>query len=274
MRRAIWTAVVTSAVMAVCVAFASAAHAAAPPISKLEARRLPPTVVVSRVAAELADRLSEPPRPKGGRPPKRPLQDLRYWTRTRAADAPGLCVADLVVFSFKPVSPGRRVDASTPTTVSGVSADGRYSFLRPPASPDPDEESAPERGRTERACAALDPEHTSAHFFDATSAQQAARGAWILGELHRGMGDGSFTGPIGCSGLAAGEICRDIVGAIGFDKVSLVGDCGRDDAAPTPYECWLFNAGDRQLQVYVDEGFRPRHVLETSFIVFADTRLD
>jgi hypothetical protein len=274
MRLAIWTSVLAAAAIVAGVGFGDAVRAAAPPISKLEARRLPAAVVAARVAAELADRLSEPPRPKGGRPPTRPLQDLWYWTRTRAADAPGLCVADLVIFSFKPVSAGRRVDASTPTTVSGVSADGRYSFLRPPASPDPDAESAPERHRTERACTALDPERASAHFFAASSAQQATRGAWILGELHRALGDGSFAGPVGCSGLGAGETCRDIVGAIGFDKVSSISDCGRDDTAPTPYDCWLFDAGDKQLQVYVDVGFLPRHVLETNFIVFGDTRID
>jgi hypothetical protein len=97
-------------------------------MSKNESRSLPQSVATDRALNQLADILIAMPAGESGVRPKRPLEDLWYWTIPRATNSPGICQTDRVILMFEhAMAPD--ADADTPARVNGISAEPRFHVL-------------------------------------------------------------------------------------------------------------------------------------------------
>jgi len=170
------------------------------PLTKLEARQLPPPKLARRVLDQLFEILELPndtanPWHNPARP-KHPLSDLFYATRSHGSDIPDLCVSSLITLHFN-VAGTRDVGAATPVGVSGVSAHDAYRFLAPPANVEVPYNSLGDRQTLDRRCGALDPLKMA--FFTAHDEDDALRGAQILDAAIKAAGTGGDPALFECS---------------------------------------------------------------------------
>ena len=104
----------------------------------------------------------------------RPLGEMFYATRPRAADVPGLCASDRVIVRFEPVGDTKR-GAATPVHASGIESHTTYHFVILPTEKTGDAV-VTDRGMESERCAALDP--LNGGFFEARDEEVAVEGMW------------------------------------------------------------------------------------------------
>jgi hypothetical protein len=245
-------------------------------ISKMQSRQLPPAEVTRRTFEQLSKILTlMPPRPTVPRP-QRPLDELDFWTKARETNVVGLCAADDVTVSFRPVR-GAAMDADTQAAVDGIGAVTHYRFATPPRTRDPEFRPWPVAGPDNSACTGLDPERTA--MFTANDEVMATEGVWLLGEIARRAGTRDFALLLQCESIkpAAADSCATGLGALGQDDIMAIERCDNDDetAGTSCTRFWL--NGVEGIRVYQrGDGARKRidRVVVTEMVIVADERAD
>ncbi len=220
----------------------------AAPITKIEARRLPPNVVKRHVLDQLFDILVLEPYPKIAERPKHELTDLSFWTRAHGAYVSGLCEADQLTVTFDPVGLEPK-GADTPVKVSGISARGYYRFLTLPVGVSGAEMSLADRKALDRRCAGLDPDQIN--FFQAENDDDARDGALVLQAVLRQAATGSISTVHGCAPEDTAKACAAFVAGASLDKLKSIEWCNipNDPVAGRCTDIW---AGDVSLVVHYD----------------------
>jgi hypothetical protein len=245
-------------------------------ISKMQSRQLPPAEVTRRTFEQLSKILTlMPQRPTVPRP-QRPLDELGFWTKARETNVMGLCAADEVTVSFRPVR-GAAMDADTPAVVDGVGAVTHYRFVMLPKARDPEFRPWPDAGPDNPACTGLDPERTA--MFTANDEVMATEGVWLFGEIARRAGTKDFAPLLQCEDIkpAAADACAAGLGALGQDDIMAIERCDVDDetVGTSCTRFWL--NGFERIRVYQrDDGARKRidRVVVTEMVGVADERAD
>ncbi len=245
-------------------------------ISKMQSRQLPPAQVTRQTFDQLSKILTlMPQRPTVPRP-QRPLDELDFWTKARETSALGLCAADEVTVSFRPVR-GAAMDADTPATADGIGAVTHYRFVTQPKTPDPEYRPWSDPGPDNPACAALNPENVA--MFTAGDEETATEGVWLLGEVARRAGTRDFAPLLRCESIkpAAADACAAGLGTLGQDDIMAIERCDVDNET-VGMSCtrfWLNNFNE--IRVYQrDDGAGKHiyHVVAAEKVVFADERAD
>lgn len=222
--------------LGLCAGSAQAAPSA--PISKLEARTLPPELVKRRVVDQIGDLLLPEPRQTPFVRPRRPLTEMELHTRPHATWIAGLCESDAVRVEFG--TAGRAADpAETPMKAVGLTAQAGFRFLQRPATRPSIEDVRAERTAADRRCAALDPDRQ--RFFEAQNAAVAADAAWLYLKVVEGLGQPRPPFRLEC---AEGWDCaKDIVADNGLDRLSGAERC--DGEPLRNIGCWtvIIDAG-------------------------------
>ncbi|MEW5685175.1 MAG: hypothetical protein AB1942_09670 [Pseudomonadota bacterium] len=147
--------------------------AAAPPITKTEARQSSLAKTKRRVLDQLGDILVEDERPRS-RKPMRPLDDLGFTTLARSTSTHGLCAYDVVTILFRPTN-DQDLGADLPVRANGITAVTRYALLGDPG-PAGEAGSIEPTPADDRACRGLPQQR----YFSAPSETVAVEGAaWL-----------------------------------------------------------------------------------------------
>ncbi len=206
---------------AVAVVFVGAAQGGARAITKIEARTLPPDVVLHRVLEQFADAVIPPEPVKPVVRPKHPLTDMYYVTRPRGTYVRDLCQADQVRFDFDPVGADDK-GGDTAMKVSGISVRNTFRFLAPPSAATSSQSiSSAERRELKARCAKLDPE---TGFFDADNDEVAEEGGLLLQAILKDAATSAMPSSYDCEGYTAKE-CAETVRQAAPDKLILVKRC-------------------------------------------------
>jgi len=264
MRRAILVAV------AVAVLCSGLAHAESTSITKIEARSLPPGVVLHRVLDQFADVIILPEQIKPSVRPKHPLTDMYYATRPRGTYFHDLCQADQVKFDFDPV--GKADDnADAPMKVSGISVRNTFRFLAAPSgSSSTQTMSSAERKELKERCAKLDPE---AGFFDADSDEVAEEGGLLLQAVLRDTANGATPPSYECDGYTPKE-CADIVKQAALDKLMFVKRCANYTGDERCTEIWAQFVGLTVLSTGYGDTLKVVRVKVSEVVTTGDERED
>jgi hypothetical protein len=207
----------------------------APPLSKTQARALPPAELTHRVMEQVADLLTpSDPRPTSGRTPTRPLRDLAFQSAPRATWAPGVCARDGVVVTFDAAGPEQGAD--TAVRAASLKASTRYHLAAPPTRED-DYYDGPPPAAAQEACGRLAGQDVT--FFSAPTAEAALSGAWWLARAAEGS-----TGPdpafeIDCRVAAASPAsCPAILRRLTVADLRSVWPCPDDHRTAQTLRCW------------------------------------
>jgi hypothetical protein len=243
----------------------------AKPITKIEARTLPPQIVTRRSIDQLAAILALSPYPSHGVRQRYALEDLWFWTAPRGTGIPDLCQADLVVMQFVPDHTAP-VDAETPTRVHGITATPAFHFLAPPKQTGRDEWTPQESARTDEDCRRLDPEKIS--FFHAEDPKYANSSAILLSKVLEQIISGQPRFELTCTN--SNEPCAKLLK--GFDLTDLldVRRCNRNDDVFN-VTCTQFRLGDLRIDVFWPYAEPPDVISRVSvaeLIVLGHTRID
>lgn len=252
-------------------ALITASAVAAPPITKVESRTLPPKVVRERVLNQLGDILIPPEAwPKGGDTPKLPLADLWYKTRPRATYIAGLCERDDIIFAFEPVQEQSQ-GADTLTKVVGLTARTRFRFLDLPVLTEhPPELSWAERKSLTKRCAGLAPD---TNYFGARDAEIARDGMRLLLAVQTKGFEGNSVPFIDCDQPAS---CNQGLHSLNGDTINLIEPC-EDHDDKRGASCLAIWGWDWSVRIYY-EGFgeyaKPVHARISEVVSVADPRAD
>lgn len=254
----------------IALAVVCSATIAAPPITKTEARSLPPDVVIKRVLEQFGDILVPPePWPKGHKA-KLPLFDLHYATRARATYLPGLCEADHLVFDFDPVKPDD-LGPDTPVRVSGIAADRTFHFMVPPSVDGTRQElSWADRRALDNRCAALKSDQM---FFFAADPDKARDGILLL--LAAKQEAMRSPAVFGCRDYV-GWKCGDALAAFTPDNIHRIEQC--EDPMPDRHAyCMAIWGLDSMMKVYSERTGDRSKILQVQFdavVTTGDMRAD
>jgi hypothetical protein len=259
--------------LAIVILATAGSAAAAPPITKIEARQMSVEKTKRRILDQLGDILIEGPRPDSRRrPPTRPLQDLSFTTRPRSTYLRGLCAYEEVRIAFQPTT-DQDLGAETPVRASGLEASTRYGLLRDPVAIEDDE--TPPRAADERACRDLPRDR----YFEAEDEQAAIESAIRLRLAAQAAGTRMI--PVTCDGAqpVSDEACRNRVAGFQLTGVFRVDVqyLRRDERGADT--CWVYavsgSDGEYELRVYGRFGVREVLRVEASEqIVLAHERVD
>lgn len=246
--------------------------APAAPLTKIEARTLPPETVKHRVVEQLDEiLLPEPRHPPVGRPIY-PLTDMMLRTRPHATRIAGLCESDSVLVEFGPA--GQAADpADTPVKAVALQARHSFRFLAPPKSAEPEGRRWDDRAAADRQCARLD--SNAQPFIEADEAGLAAQAAWLYLQVLAAVGQERRPFAVEC---AEGFDCaRDLRRQAGLDSL---GGAERCDGEPVKnIGCWSLTVGGDlwfELKVYATNGpdTTIHRVVVSEPIVVVDERVD
>lgn len=233
--------------MGVGAAQASAAQEARA-ISKLEARALPERDVRRMVLQQLGDVLLSAPAPRR-QGSGSPLAELSFYTRPHANQTGGVCQTDSVTIAFRPTDTVT-YDASTPTHVTGVSAQPMFRVTRaigPPQIGDLEPGDIPD---ADAGCARLDPRKT--HFFAAQNEDAAVQGIWLLRAVARQARTDSPAFRPDCAGYRGN--CRLLLAALDQDRVIAIRRC--DHPAPADQSCVDVEA-ENWVKIEINQPYSP-----------------
>ncbi len=249
------------------------AAAPAPAISKTSARSMPEAELKAAALSQLGDILAEYPRPSGGKKPKYPLTDLRYWTTPRSGAWPNICRYQTVQFVFSPLGPAGG-DADAPMRVSGLDLDDRY-FLIGDVERDRDDDVDRNRAPFDKACAARDP--LSQKVLSADREDQIVTIVGWLREMNA-MSDEAFSRlDIVCdirsdSPLSA---CGAIIKSAKPSSIASIRDCARDQRDIREPSCIAADLDSLSVVFEARQGDAlPLRIVARELIYFADQRID
>ena len=212
----------------------------APPLSKTEARALPPAELTRRVMDQVADLLTpSDPRPTSSRAPTKPLRDLAFQSTPRATWAPGVCARDGVVVTFAAAKESEGVPdqgADTPVRAASLKASTRYHLTAAPARED-DYYDGPPPAAAQAACGQLAGQDVT--FFSAPTAEAALSGAWWLTQAAQGAAGADPAFAIDCRVAAATpESCPAILRRLTVADLRAVWPCPDDHREGRTLRCW------------------------------------
>ena len=241
--------------LAVAATLAVVPVSAQPPLTREEARRLPPERLARRVLGDLARILLPMPIPARDRwRGDDVLRELSFLTPPRFGGEGGLCETDHLRVRFEPVGPLEGV--ATPVRARFMELTPQY-FIRDLARIDaggPVEEE--EQRREDRACAAVDPRTVTR--IDAAGGNTAARGLRRASAFVRAARAGRALAPIACRlddadrEASLQPDCLAEVAGFRLERVRQISECNDPDVP----DAWCLDVSDwsTQLRVWVRPG--------------------
>jgi hypothetical protein len=263
MERLIWLAALIGLVVQ-CDARAQTA-----PLSKIEARRLSEAKLRQRILAQLDDVLvADLYKGRPGIAPRRPLTDVGFHTRPRAANVAGVCTADWLRFDLSPVESDR--GAATAMAVSGVTASRRYHLRRPITADEIRYISDEDRIATDADCRAIDPEKVN--FIVADDDILAVEGAAALRDILSSTRNGVPEFTLDCG--SSRKPCNELLRSINVAALNEVERCGWFSSL-AGQNCLTLDTGDFRIKVV--SSYKDRRIVSVDIdemIILSHERID
>lgn len=216
------------------------------PITKNEARSLPPAQVKQRVLKQLSDILTLEEH-RGRKPPRNLLTDLRFVTAPHATQVSGLCQVDMLTVGFRSRG-GERSDADTPVLARGFASEHFYHFLQVPTG---DFHNSIDHEMPANDAPCRQAKLWEDEFFTAPDERAAFEGYVVAHRAMEAILAGSASFPFACEKYHRDEArdCADIVREAKAAQISYIRRCEPDGTEARLSLCYEIFAGDRSLRI-------------------------